>query len=155
MLVLQAHGVHASLTQIDYQSSTHTLEITMVVVADDVENHLRRTTGRQIELDRTEDAERLVFAYLKKHFELRTRDDRPIELKWVGMEVAASRLTAYLEAEAGEADGMRVRQDVLFEDLPDQTNILSVKRDRQGRSSDHLFTPGSGWQTVRLPPAGK
>ena len=146
-----AHGVHASLTSVDYNSQTKSLEITIVMTADDIETLLRRETGKQIELDRTAGAEKLVYEYLRKTLSLQSRTGDSLPLEWVGMEVRTAKLTVFVEAKApaGPA-GLKVRNELLFEMLPDQVNMLSVKRDHKGKSSDHLFQPGSGWQTVTL-----
>ena len=142
-----AHGVHASLTSIDYNSESRSLEITVVMTADDIEAVLRRDTGKQIEIDRTAGAEKLVFEYVRTKLEL-----KGLALQWVGMEVRTAKLTAYLEAKAADGpNGLKIRNELLFDLLPDQVNMLSVKRDHKGRSSDHLFQPGGGWQSVLLP----
>ena len=41
-----AHGVHASLTSLDYNTESKGLEITIVMTADDIETLLRRDTGK-------------------------------------------------------------------------------------------------------------
>ena len=147
-----AHGVHASLTSLDYNTESKGLEITIVMTADDIETLLRRDTGKQIELDRTVGAEKLVYEYVKKCLILRAADGEQVTLEWVGMEVRTAKLTVFVEAKAlpEGPSGMRVRNDLLFETLPDQVNMLAVKRDHKGKSSDHLFQPGGGWQTIKL-----
>ena len=146
-----AHGVHASLTSIDFNSQTNALEITIVMTADDLEMLLRRETGRQIELDRTPGAEKLVYEYVKKSLALRTRGGEAVALDWVGMEVRTAKLTVFMEAKALKSPaGMTIRNELLFDMLPDQVNMLAVKRDHKGKSSDHLFQVGGSWQTVRL-----
>jgi hypothetical protein len=148
-----AHGVHASLASIQYVEESKSLEIVIVMSADDIETVLRRDTGKQIEVDRG--AEQLVFGYLQKALEFRSSNSR-VPLTWVGMEVSVQKITAYLEAKIPEGpDGMRIRNDLLFDLLPDQVNILSVKRTVSGRprASEHLFQAASKgvWQTVKLP----
>lgn len=146
-----AHGVHASLTSIQYVEQSKTLEIVMVMSADDIETLLRRDTGKQVEVDRN--AEPLVFAYLQKAFEIsEARKDVKLQLKWIGMEVSVQKITAYLEAKAPEGpDGLRIRHDLLFDLLNDQVNILSLKR-ANAKPSEHLFTAAAkgAWQTVKL-----
>ncbi len=152
---LFAHGVHASLTSIQYVEESKSLEIVMVMSADDVQTLLRRDTGKDVEVDRG--AEKLVSAYLEKAFEIRAaKADAKIPVAWVGMEVSVQKITAYLEARVPDGpDGLRIRQDLLFELLADQLNILSVKRAAgKSRASEHLFAAGSrgAWQTVKLTP---
>jgi hypothetical protein len=147
-----AHGVHASLASIDYNTQTKSFEIVIVATADDVETLLRRDTGKQIELDRTPGAEQLVFEYIKKNLALRAASGEELPLAWVGMEVRTAKLTVYVEAKAstGVPNGMRIRDDLLFDLLPDQVNMLSVNRDHKGKSSDHLFQANAigNWQTI-------
>ena len=148
-----AHGVHASLASIQYVDESKSLEIVIVMSADDIETVLRRDTGKQVEVDRG--AEQLVFGYLQKTLEFRSSGSR-VPLAWVGMEVSVQKITAYLEAKLPEGpDGLRIRNDLLFDLLPDQVNILSIKRVVGGkpRASEHLFQSVSKgvWQTVKLP----
>ena len=152
VLTASAHGVHASLTSITFVPESKSLEIVMVMSADDIETVLRRDTGKQVEVDRN--AESLVAAYLAKTVELRDAASVKLPLKWVGMEVSVQKITAYLEAKASGPDGLKIRNDLLFDLLKDQVNILSVKRaGGKGRASEHLFQAGTSgaWQTVKLP----
>jgi hypothetical protein len=152
--VVLAHGVHASLASIQYVEESRSIEIVMVMSADDIETVLRRDTGKQIEVDRG--AEQLVFGYMQKTLEFRSVSGAKVALRWVGMEVSVQKITAYLEAKVPDGpDGLRIRNDLLFDLLADQVNILSVKREVGGkpRASEHLFQAASKgmWQTVKLP----
>jgi len=142
------HGVHASLTSIHFNEASKSLEIVMVMSADDVETVLRRDTGKQIEVDRG--AEQLVFGYIAKSLEI-----RGLKLQWVGMEVSVQKITAYLEAKvpSGDPNGLSIRYDLLLDLLNDQVNILSVKRAGKpnAKASEHLFNSRGTWQTVKLP----
>lgn len=146
-LAAEAHGVHASLTSIQFNEQSKSLEIVMVMSADDIEAVLRRDTGKQVEVDRG--ADQLVFAYIAKSLEL-----RGLKLQWVGMEVSVQKITAYLEAKTtGDINGISIRNDLLLDLLNDQVNILSVKRAGKpnAKASEHLFNSRGTWQTVKLP----
>ena len=144
MLAL-AHGVHASLTSVNFVPETKALEIILVMQADDLETFLRRDTGRQIEIDRTPGAEKLVFQYIEKRLAFTSPSGARTPLKWVGMEISTQKVTAYLETQMPEGvEGMKIRNELLFDLLTDQVNMLSVKRGGKGKSSDHLFTAASG-----------
>jgi hypothetical protein len=152
--VAYAHGVHASLTSIQYVEESKSLEIVMVVSADDLEGVLRRDTGKQIEVDRG--TEKLIFDYLDRAFEIRTKQQKKLPLTWIGMEVSVQKVTAYLEVKAVPEgpDGLRIRNDVLLNFLDDQVNVVSVKRQNgKGRASEHLFQAAAknSWQAVKLP----
>jgi hypothetical protein len=143
-----AHGVHASLATANYGGKS--LEITLVFSADDIETLLRQETGKHIEVDRG--AEKLVFAYLERCIELKTARGVAVKLTWVGLESSAQKVTAYLEAKLAPEDlnGLRIRNDLLLDLLPDQVNMMSVRKDK-ARPSDHLFRTRGEWQTVRVP----
>ncbi len=143
-----AHGVHASLGTAQYSGKS--LEITLVFSADDLEALLRKQAGHQIEVDRG--AEKLVFAYLERCLELKSARGAVFKLSWIGLETSAQKVTAYLEVKVApeELHGMRIRNDLLLDLLPDQINMMSVRRDKIG-SSDHLFRTRGEWQTVKLP----
>lgn len=147
------HGVHAAITMAEYAGQSKSLEVTIVASADDLETVVRRDSGRQVELDRDKDAAKLIFEYIRKSLEFRSAKDLKLDLKWVGMEVSLTRLTAYVEVPLPDGpEGLRVRNVLLFDLLPDQVNIMSVKRNHGGKASDHLFQPGNReFQVVRLP----
>jgi hypothetical protein len=69
----------------------------------------------------------------------------------VKADVGTAKLTVFVEAKLSNGpNGMRIKDHLLFDLLPDQVNMLAVKRDHKGKSSDHLFQPGASWQTVKL-----
>jgi len=146
---LSAHNFHASLTSIDYRTDAQNLEMIIVLNADDLEKVLRVQTGREIEIDRTKDTEALTEAYLRRQFELRGTDQKPLPLHWVGMEVKTNFVYVYVETKVpGGPKGVQVRND-LFRDLqPDQVNLVTMKQNGQGKSSDFTFGPGVSWQTL-------
>ena len=149
------HGVHASLTVAESGAGGKTIEITVVASADDLQNVLRKQTGRDLEIDRDKDAERLVFGYLTRNIEFQgtSGKDGAMPLKWIGMEVTVSKLTAYMEIAAPlPLAGLRIRNTLLFDALADQVNMMTVRRDKKSKASNLLFPPGSReWQTVNLP----
>jgi hypothetical protein len=146
-----AHGVHASLGTAHYSAANQSLEITLAFSADDVEALLRKQTGKQIEVDHG--AEKLVFAYLERCLAFKTaRTAEAKPLKWIGMEVSVQKITAYLEVKLTpeELAGLMIRNDLLLDSLPDQVNLMSVRRDGVARPSDHLFRVRGEWQGVKL-----
>lgn len=146
-----AHGVHSTLTTVDYISKTKELQVTMVVVGSDLQDYLRDQTRRPIEIDRTPDAEKLIFASVKKWFEVRDQQGRPLPLSWVGMEVKASYTALYFETKADSINGVKLRNRALFDWLPDQVNQVTVRKDQTGKTSDHQFKAGTDtWSEVKL-----
>lgn len=149
-LGVHGHGVHSSLTTIDYLSQTQDIQITTVLVAYDLEQMLRARTGQQIEIDRTPQAEKLIFESMKKWLELRDAKGSAIPLKWVGMEVRALYVAIYLEGKAPLINGARIRNRAFLETLPDQVNQVIIRKDMRGKTSDHQFKVGDdAWSPIR------
>jgi hypothetical protein len=146
---LTGHGFHSSLTSIDYVSRSHALQAVVMVNAGDLETLLRKESGRQIEIDRTADAAALIEAYVRKSVQVRAAG-RDIPLRWVGMEVKTNFVYIYVEAEAQALDGLEIRNSLLMDLLPDQVNMLTLRRDGTGKPFDCLFQQGSGYAPVVL-----
>lgn len=144
-----AHGVHASLATAQYSTESKSLEITLVFSADDVEALLRKQTGKQIEVDHG--AEKLLFTYIERSIEWKSARGAAVRMRWIGMEVSAQKITAYLEVKLPpeELNGLQIRNDLLTDAVPDQVNMISVRRDK-AKSSDHLFRTRGEWQAVRF-----
>jgi hypothetical protein len=152
---LRAHKFHFSSTLLDYNPSAKAYEITVRLFADDIEAVMSRMAGRQIEVDRSPDAERLCFAYLSERLRLRGPDTKPIALRWVGLEVKVTTVYAYLEADA-PATGLRdlaVENTIFFDLLPGQVNTVILKDPVHGRPRDLSFRAGDRFKVVIFPDA--
>jgi hypothetical protein len=145
-----AHKFYTSLAQVEYNSEEKTAEVALRVFADDLELALTRRAGREVSLDRTKEADRLVLAYLRDTFEIRNRDGEAKALKWVGMELRAGVAWLYFEAEMPEGlGGARLRDHVLFELFDEQVNTVSVRY--PGARGDLVFVHGDGDHPVPAP----
>jgi hypothetical protein len=146
---LWAHGFHCSLATVDYVTKSHALQAILVVNAGDLETLLRRQTGRQIELDRTADVNALVHAYVQKSVHVRG-GGKDLPLKWVGMELKTNMAYLYVETEATPLESLEIKNELLQDMLPDQVNMLTLRRDGKGRPFDALFPQGAGFIPVKF-----
>lgn len=148
--VAAAHKFYTSLAQVEYNAEEKTVEVSLRVSADDLEQALTRRAGREVSLDRTKDADRLVLAYLRDTFEIKNRDGETKPLKWVGMEVRAEVAWLYVEVEMPEGlAGARLRDQVLFELFDEQVNTVSLRY--AGARADLVFARGDGEHPVPAP----
>jgi hypothetical protein len=137
-----AHKFHASFTTIEFNAETGSLEISLRVFSDDLENALSRQARRRIELDRTPDVAELASAYVRERFKLRRTDGTPVRVAWVGMEQRVDMTWIYIEAPAPAGfTGLEALVTVFFELFRDQKNNVSCT-DAQGKRHDILFRPG-------------
>lgn len=145
-----AHKFYTSLARVEYNASEKSVEVTLRVFADDLELALRRRAGREVNLDRTKDADQLVLAYLRDAFEIKNSDGEAKALKWVGMELRAGVAWLYVEAEMPEGlAGARLRDQLFFELFDEQVNTVSVRY--RGASGDLVFVRGDGERAVPQP----
>jgi hypothetical protein len=145
-----AHKFYTSLARVEYNAGEKTVEVTLRVFADDLELALKRRAGREVRLDRTKDADRLVLAYLRDTFVIRNRDGESKTLRWVGMELRSGVAWLYVEADMPEGlAGGRLRDHVLFELFREQVNTVSVSY--PGARGDLVFVHGDGEREAPAP----
>ena len=130
-------------------SGAHSLQAILIVNAADLETVLRKESGRQIELDRSPDAAALTADYVGKNVQFRA-GGRAIPLHWVGMEVKTNFAYLYVEANVPALGGLEVRNGLLMDLLPDQVNMVSIRRDGKGKPFDCLFQQGTDYTPVKL-----
>lgn len=137
------HGVHMSTTTVDYQSSSKSVEILIALSADHLEEILRKNSGREVELDRTADAQKLAQDYVFSRFELKDASGKTLPLKWVGWEIKGGNVNCYVEAQASSDTGLKLRNDLLIDWQRDQINRVLPKRDGKGKPPQLMFWVGS------------
>lgn len=153
--ILHAHKFHFTSTLLDYNPASKVYEITVRLFADDIEAVMSRMAGRRIEVDRSPDAERLCFEYLRERLRLRGPDTKPIPLRWVGLEVKVTTVYAYLESDAPDT-GLRdlaIQNTIFFDHLPGQVNTVILKDPVHGRPRDLSFRAGDRFKVVIFPDA--
>jgi hypothetical protein len=137
-----AHKFHFSFTQIEYNAKEKTVEITLRVFADDLEQALSKRSGKAVKLEQA-----AVAAYLRETVELKSRDGRVKKLTWIGMEAKVDVALLYVEAKVPEGmAGLQLRQRVFFELFADQVNQVLLKSEGHKTSLD--FKPGEGFKVL-------
>lgn len=140
-LPLDRHRFHTSLTRIDHNDAEKIYEITIQLFTHDLTSILEKRSGKRVELEKTADADRLIFDYLNEHFVLTDKKGAAIPLKWIGKEVQIDSVRVYLEADATESlENYRLKNTVFLRDFPEQTNLVVCRYD--GKKADLLFKAG-------------
>lgn len=137
------HGVHLSTATVDFQTGSKRIEVMISLSADHVEEILRKKSGREIEIDRTRDAETLARDYVLARFELKDASGKKLPLKWVGWEIKGGNVNLYVEAPWNGGEGLRLRNDLLLDWQRDQVNRVLPKRDGKGRPPQLMFWVGT------------
>lgn len=143
VLAFSWHGVHMSTATVDYQSGSKSVEILIAMSADHLEEVLRKNSGREVELDRTGDAQKLAQDYVLSRFELKDSSGKTLPLKWVGWEIKGGNVNCYVEAKVSSDTGLKLRDDLLIDWQRDQINRVLPKRDGKGKPPQLMFWVGS------------
>ncbi len=143
------HGVHMSTATVDYQSASHSVEIMIAMSADHLEEILRKNSGRDIEIDRTPDAQKLAQDYVLARFSLKDNAGKAVPIKWVGWEIKGGNVNCYVEAKAA-FEGLKLRNEILIDWQRDQVNRVLPKRDGKVRPPQLMFWVGTAGEYQSL-----
>jgi len=136
-----AHRFHTSLTRIDYNASEKIHEITIQLFTHDLMPILEKRSGKRVELEKTPDADKLIFDYLVEHFSLTDKQGETKTLKWIGKESATDSVRIYLETAATEnLESYKLKNTIFLADFPEQINLVVCRYD--GKKADLVFKAG-------------
>ena len=142
-----SHTFHASLTHMEYNEQERLVEISIQVFTNDLENILRRRSGRNVRLDKSRDAAQLTLAYLNETVNLKNYDGDLKTLSWVGMEPEADAVWLYVETRMPEGfEGIEVRNRLFFDLFHDQVNRVHIKYGE--KKNDLVFKLGDDFKAI-------
>jgi hypothetical protein len=127
-----AHKFYVSTTIIHQNTINQTLEITIKLFTDDLENALQQFTEEPIRLgDEREhpDTEKWLEEYLRDRFKL-SFNDRPVVLSYIGKEVEYDLSYVYFELlNIPDFTILNIKNEILFDMFDDQVNIVHLRID--------------------------
>ena len=136
-----AHQFHTTLTRIDYNAAEKNYEISIQLFPHDLVPTLERKSGKRIDLEKTEDVDKLIQDYLNENFVLTDKKGEPKILQWVGKEVETDSIRIYVETPATEnPEGYKLKNTLFFESFPEQSNLVVCRF--EGKKADLLFKVG-------------
>ena len=135
--LLQAHSVHTSTAEAEYNAETKKLEVSLTVFVSDLELALIRQSEREMRIDKTPAAEfdAQIQVYLAKNFVVTDAAGKVAKLEWAGREMDAASaksgdpaVVLFFEVEMPEGRRGWTLNYSLFQELfKDQTNLLHFK----------------------------
>jgi len=133
--VAHAHPVHASAAVADIRGRR--VEITLTASPEDLQEALRRESGRPLDVDSAPDIDALAHAYVVDRFTLEGPQG-PLSLTWIGCEVTDEAARLFFEFKLPkDPSGVMLRNAVFFELTPAHINRVQVRRGE--RSATHRF----------------
>jgi hypothetical protein len=146
-----AHPFHVTIAEADHNAETGMLEVAIRIYnPGDLEEALSRRVGERVNLERTEDVDEAILAYLKEAIVVERAEGEKAELAWVGKEVTVKTAWLYVEIPLPEGpEGATFTNTLLFEVEPDQVNTMVFGRGKERRSL--RFNRSSPTHTLRRP----
>ncbi len=135
------HRFHTSLTRIDYNAKEKIFEISIQLFAHDLVPLLEKRGGKRFDLEKSNEADKLIFDYLNENFVLSDKNGAAKKLKWIGKEFDIDTVEVYLETDSTEnLEGYKLKNIIFFESFPEQTNLVVCRY--EGAKADLLFKAG-------------
>lgn len=139
------HPIFVSVTEIEYNASDKTLEISCKIFTDDLEKVLRTAYKTNVDLIHPTNKaamDKLVNDYVQKHLKL-TVDGKAIAMKYIGYEVIEEGVYSYYEAEGiSQVKNMSIFNNLLYEHTPEQMGLMHITVNGN-RKSTKLNNPES------------
>ena len=138
------HEYYVSVTEIEYVKEQKSLQIVSRVFVDDLEKMLRQRYDENIILNvgKNED---LINNYIKKYYNNKLKiavNGQPVEFEYLGKEYEDDIVFSYLEVTGiDELNSIEVVNEILFDVLPKQQNIVKVKA--AGKYKSFILIPAN------------
>lgn len=151
--LLVMHPFHVTLTEAEWNQQTNRLECALRVDPRDLDLALSAQEKRPVRSEEVSDAElkRMTTEYLRKRMRLlRTGEDEPATLHWVGSEADTKYRWLYFELQppAGERE-LVMENRLFFEVQAGQRNTVVFRR-KQKTPRAVVFTESTARQAVKF-----
>jgi hypothetical protein len=125
------HPFHVSIAEAEYKPESRLLEVALRVHPSDLEQAVRRLSGKRVVLESDEAAPQII-AWLRRNVVVQTQDGEAAEIRWVGKEVSVKHAWLYFEVPLpGGLEGTEFTNQIFFELLSDQVNTINFREGDQ------------------------
>ncbi len=119
------HDFHTSLTEMRYSTRSHSLETSIRVFTDDLENALSKANKRAVKMNDA-DAGKLVKPYILKNFAF-VKADKVVLAEYIGLESEPDVTWIYVEfKDPGNLSGLDLLNTIFLELFDDQSNLVNI-----------------------------
>ncbi|MCA0238968.1 MAG: hypothetical protein LCH81_21525 [Bacteroidetes bacterium] len=136
-----AHPYYISVTEIRSDTQQQTFNVSCRMFTDDLQNALYQLYRYQADLEKTDSKhDPWLQKYIGEHLQI-SIGGKPVAFRFVGYEIEEEATWCYLEATSFPGEGPAdIRNRLLYDFLPEQTNMIHFYRNGQ-RSSYKLVNP--------------
>jgi hypothetical protein len=127
MLNANAHKFYVSISQINYNPTTNSVEISLKLFTDDLENCVQSKTGKVIKINNEGTNDEDIAHYLNQLFSIKINGkEHPIN--YLGKEIEYDVTWCYLEIkDIASISEISIRNEIFTHLLPDQKNLVQLK----------------------------
>jgi hypothetical protein len=144
-IVVHAHPIHMSVTEIRFSKGGDAVDVTVKVFADDFSTAAARFTKSHLDSGKIIDRSR-GYAYLLHNVRF-ANGPGTIPLRPCGVTRNGETLTFCLRASVqGDLKSLRLANTLLTEIFSDQVNVVQSVNGR--RRSSRMFVRGDGWKSI-------
>ncbi len=119
------HKFYTSITQVEFNPQTKSLECVMNVFIDDLELALSKKFNKTITLENV-DFKEFTKKYLKDVFKVKSEKGLLKDILWIGMESDKDKASLYFEIEnASNYKKFYYQNEILISYFPDQVNFVN------------------------------
>lgn len=132
-----AHPFYVSMTDINHNTSTKELEVSVRIFTDDLEATLRKTFGGKIDVLHPQDKNKMnqmITTYIQSHLQLQV-DGKPVQLSFVGYEQQEESIWTYMEVKnVASVKKLSLKNNLLHDYNTNQINMMHVKANGKEQS---------------------
>ena len=133
------HPFHSSVTEMTYNQTDQSWEISIRLFQDDLEQTISSNLGKKFRMVPGDAAsEKVLDAYLRKHFRFHAGKQITTPYRWLGTEQQQDAIWVYLEIPTkSDLVGSYLENSIFLDEFDDQTNLVSWSF--QGQKKSYLF----------------
>lgn len=150
----EAHKFYLSLSQVEYNSETKTLEVALKVFTHDLERCVGRQFRESLQLAEQNEhpkSDSLIVEYLKDKLQFYCNQE-PQPYRWVGKEIIVDDTWLYFEIpfDCPSSEGLKITNRIFFEVFDEQLNMMKFNAPGMDEQRlDLIMSNDTG--TFRLP----
>ena len=137
MLKLLLHPFYVSITEIEYNPASQSLEIAMKIFVDDLNTAMETHLPERIWLGDSQEntqANLLLQQYLLNRVQIKV-NETPVTFQWIGREIEEDACWVYLEVpKIPTLNSLEISHRLLMEVFPGQSNIVHIRKDKEVKS---------------------
>ena len=142
------HPYYLGVTEVKYNSKSSVMELSMKLFTNDLEDALRKTTGKPVDLLNPKDKEAmhaLLIEYIRKRFTMKV-NSKVAPLQIIGYEKEEEAVWIYLQsAKVPKPKTIDIDNTLLYDYLPQQIQIVHVsvgdsKQSSKVTNPEHIFS---------------